>query len=403
MKMTDTRNLPPTQEDLIPVTEDSGSTAATKPATRASRSVEQKLKMREALLKRPFKSPLKRTLSVSTEDVHEQAVHESSKKHKQDSQQVSLPARNTRKTNSVHEASTSSAVEVAAEGKSSTRAGTAPGTTLARRHHQRVNLPFRSPVVQAAHESADQKRDPLSADRKAEIQKLQYRVAELKSSIRNAKLAKKYQDSEAGSLDALIDKWRRVSQEAATYLVKHMVEDNHDDDFNSSSWTTSTVQSSPISNRYGVGWWNGQQGQKQDHRNIFGSRRTTETFCSASALSRDNSDDSQASAVGKETMNEGSYTSIKVNANEPRRIRAKSRAKMDLLREKMEYQDTVEDLPSVEEAVRLREYSGEDSCNERMLRRLPKMQRLLLGLKIDPDLLGYNAILDEFTEQARDG
>ncbi|KAF9971097.1 hypothetical protein BGZ73_006001 [Actinomortierella ambigua] len=226
------------------------------------------------------------------------------------------------------------------------------------------------------------KHDPSTADKKAEIRTLQYRVAELKSSVRNAKLAKKYQESEAGSLDALIGKWKRASQEAAQYLVEQMVDYDNGNDYYTSSWTTSTV---PVNH-----------GEAQ-----------------ASALARDNSDDSQTSslpvldkepkkaAVAAESSNSG--VEEEVTRQRSRYSQAKFRAKLDMVCERIDYQDTVEDLPTVEEAIRCHEYVGEDDERGYSPKKLPKMQRLLLGLKIDPNLLGYNAVLDEFTEGTRHG
>ncbi|KAF9165287.1 hypothetical protein DFQ26_000335 [Actinomortierella ambigua] len=279
------------------------------------------------------------------------------------------------------------------------------------------------------------KRDPSTADKKAEMRTLQYRIADLKSSIRNAKLAKKYQESEAGSLDALIDKWRRASQEAAQHLVEQMADYDHENDYYSSSWTTSTVTSSGQGGGSDSGGWWQQEAQHQRERSsLFGSAGgASETFGSVSlALARDNSDDSQqassSSVVDREPKTAATATAAvaavsavateevkssnsggsedEIAYQKSQRSRAKFRAKLDMLCERMEYQDTVEDLPSVEEAIRHPEYSdgdGDDEGRHGLSRRLPKMQRLLLGLKIDPDLLGYNAVLDEFTEAATQG
>ncbi|KAG0236342.1 hypothetical protein B0O80DRAFT_429364 [Mortierella sp. GBAus27b] len=211
----------------------------------------------------------------------------------------------------------------------------------------RVRRPFRSPL---GHHTPQSPNDS-PYDRLIQIQALQAQVVEIQSSIRKGQRVLHQQETSDTPLEDLIDKWRKASQEGAKMLLEKVVEREQLFGGGDDSWG--------------------------DHvgPNAFSTTWPRQGFC----LGTDNWDDMKDSAFERRRPN--------LSEMNPEQIQA--------MAEQMETQDHQLDLPTVDEALKSK-LLPETAETPRTLTR---MQKLLMGLGIDPALLGYNPEQDGFSTE----
>lgn len=148
----------------------------------------------------------------------------------------------------------------------------------------------------------------------------------------------RHQEKDDVPLEELIAKWKHVSHQGAQALLEKMVEQEE------------------------------VFGETQSYNNYFGSSSSDQDFWGY---------DSERSESWGENMN--------------------PQARLDMIKQRMDYEDTEQDLPTVSEAIRSRMWP------ETSVPKPPtKMQRLLVGLGVDLDTIGYNPETDSFASKAEE-
>ncbi|KAF9349421.1 hypothetical protein BGX26_012281 [Mortierella sp. AD094] len=204
--------------------------------------------------------------------------------------------------------------------------------------------PFRSPIVHSGKNSRHSGDGAYS--RRIQIQALQSKITELQSSIRKARQIVQQQEKNDTPLQELIDKWKKACQEGAQVLLEKYI------------------------------------AQEQ----FFGGNEDTSFSTDGSKLG------------SYSEFNDWGYAS-KIPAQDYghlQGLRGLSARQIEAMEDSMETQDLQYDLPTVEEAIHTRimpEPSGETP------RAMTKMKKLLMGLGIDPTIIGYNAEQDTFTSE----
>ncbi|KAF9380650.1 hypothetical protein BGX21_002295, partial [Mortierella sp. AD011] len=181
--------------------------------------------------------------------------------------------------------------------------------------------------------------------RRIQIQALQSKITELQSSIRKARQIVQQQEKNDTPLQELIDKWKKACQEGAQVLLEKYIE--QEQFFGGGEDSSSTERSKLGSYSEFNDWGYVSKTQAQDHGHL-------------------------------------------------QRLRGLDAHQIEAMEDNMETQDVQYDLPTVEEAIHSRimpELSGEYP------RAMTKMKKLLMGLGIDPAIIGYNAEQDIFTSE----
>ncbi|KAF9153830.1 hypothetical protein BGX20_004824, partial [Mortierella sp. AD010] len=203
--------------------------------------------------------------------------------------------------------------------------------------------PFRSPIVHNGENSRHSGDGVYS--RRIQIQALQSKITELQSSIRKARQIVQQQEKNDTPLQELIDKWKKACQEGAQVLLEKYIE--QEQFFGGGEDSSSTERSKLGSYSEFNDWGYVSKTQAQDHGHL-------------------------------------------------QRLRGLDAHQIEAMEDNMETQDVQYDLPTVEEAIHSRimpELSGEYP------RAMTKMKKLLMGLGIDPAIIGYNAEQDIFTSE----
>ncbi|KAG0027784.1 hypothetical protein BGZ82_008756 [Podila clonocystis] len=193
---------------------------------------------------------------------------------------------------------------------------------------------FRSPLPRNPDQnpsSSSSQGQKTSVGRFLEIKDLESKISELRSSIRNCTMVLRHQEKKYDTpIEDLIAKWKHVSQEGAQALLEKMVE------------------------------------QEQ----AFGDARGYNDYYGSSSLDYG----------GFGSWGEDQHTD--------------PQARLDRIKQRMDYEDTEQDLPTVSEAIRLRMWPDVS-----VPKPPTKMQRLLAGLGVDLDTIGYNPETDSFTSK----
>ncbi|KAF8936392.1 hypothetical protein BGZ58_004249 [Dissophora ornata] len=210
-----------------------------------------------------------------------------------------------------------------------------------------VRRPFRSPIAQGDRSQQNPGDSPHS--RLIQIQALQSEITELQSSIRKGRQVLLQQERTDAPLEDLIDKWRKASQEAAQVLLDKYV------------------------------------AQEQ----VFGGSGYGDAGSDASTEAGRRSSYSQFSSWGyaEDSSQRDSQGLSELDSDQ-----------IQAMEERMKTQDVQHDLPTVEEAIRTRFIPDSDTEMEQP-RVMTKMQRLLMGLGIMPEVIGYDAEQDAFTSE----
>ncbi|KAI7822550.1 hypothetical protein BC939DRAFT_179439 [Gamsiella multidivaricata] len=199
-----------------------------------------------------------------------------------------------------------------------------------------IRRPFRPPI---AREDQAVHTNDSDYGRLLKIQALQSRIMELQSSIRKGRQILTQQEKADTPLEDLIAKWQKASQEGAQVLLEKYLE--QEQVFGDNTWDDGNPRSDAFASNWG--------------------------YSVTSSLSR------RRPSLGELS---------------PEHLQA--------VEERMESQDVQEDLPTVEEAIQGRCLPGTDTTAPTPM---TKMQRLLMGLGIDPQVIGYNAEQDAFTTE----
>ncbi|KAF9141477.1 hypothetical protein BG015_001274 [Linnemannia schmuckeri] len=205
--------------------------------------------------------------------------------------------------------------------------------------------PFRPPLSRS-------QQGPPSNDtaygRLIQIQTLQVRVKELQSSIRKGRQILKQQQKNETPIEELTAKWKKASQEGAQVLLKYV------------------EQQSPF------GGWSDNDDNGSDGRTSmtggfygYGSHQLPWSFTPDLLM------------TGVSSLQELG----------PEGLQA--------MEEYIEHQDVQQDLPTVDEAIRSRS-RPEVTAMLHPLTKMTSMQKLLLGLGIDLDVIGYDPEQDAF-------
>ncbi|KAK3825263.1 MAG: hypothetical protein J3Q66DRAFT_327355 [Benniella sp.] len=202
-----------------------------------------------------------------------------------------------------------------------------------------VRRPFRSPLLRDQRAS----RNPNDAcARLIQIQSLQTKIAELQSSIRKGQRVIQQQETNDTPLEDLIDKWRKASQEGAKVLLEKFIA--QEQMFGGDTWGDSTHSS-----------------------------RSRQSFCFGS----------DSWGYGKDSFYDRRPSLSELNPEQ-----------MEAMEERMETQDVQLDLPTVEEALMSKLQPETETT-----RAPTRMQKLLMGLGIDPALLEYDPEQDTFATE----
>ncbi|KAF9322038.1 hypothetical protein BG003_008229 [Podila horticola] len=209
----------------------------------------------------------------------------------------------------------------------------------------KARLQFRSPLRKNSDQntspSSSQGHQQTSVGRFLEIKDLESKINELRSSIRNCTMVLRDQEKKDDSpLGDLIAKWKRVSQEGAQTLVEKMVEQ--------------------------------EQG--------FGEVRDYNGYHGGSSLGQGGGYTSSSDYGGFGSWDE-------VQDKDPQ-------LRLDMIKQRMDYEDIEQDLPTVSEAIRTRMWPDVS-----VPKPPTKMQRLLAGLGVDLDTIGYNPETDSFVSK----
>ncbi|KAF9392714.1 hypothetical protein CPB97_010948 [Podila verticillata] len=186
--------------------------------------------------------------------------------------------------------------------------------------------------------SSSQAHHKASVGRFLEIKDLESKINDLRSSIRNCTMVLRHQEKDDVPLEELIAKWKRVSHEGAQALLEKMVEQEQ------------------------------VFGEAQSYNDYYGSSSSGQGFGGY------NSEHSQSWGEGMDPQ-----------------------ARLDMIKQRMDYEDTEQDLPTVSEAIRSRMWPEISAPKPPT-----KMQRLLAGLGVDLDTIGYNPETDSFASKAEE-
>ncbi|KAG0215511.1 hypothetical protein BGX28_009559 [Mortierella sp. GBA30] len=215
-------------------------------------------------------------------------------------------------------------------------------------HTRGKRIPFRSPITLDR-----QSRQPSETDhaRLIELQTLNSRIIELQSSIRKAKQVIQLQQKQDDiPLLELIEKWKRASQEGAQTLIQKYTEQEQV-----------------------FGTWDDDKGS---------------SYSRAAPLRRHQAileDD----AWGIQPSSSFAYQ----RHDDPGVDLYNLQRKLDAEESRLEIQDVEQDLPTVDEAIRCRTWPDVGMPPVT----LTKMQKLLMGLGINPAVIGYDPEQDGFT------
>ncbi|KAF9357924.1 hypothetical protein BGX34_009138 [Mortierella sp. NVP85] len=202
-----------------------------------------------------------------------------------------------------------------------------------------VRRPFRSPLLRDQRDS----RSPNDAcARLIQIQSLQAKISELQSSIRKGQRVIQQQETNDTPLEDLIGKWRKASQEGAKVLLEKFIA--QEQMFGGDTWGDSTHSS-----------------------------RSRQSFCFGS----------DSWGYGKDSFYDRRPSLSELNPEQ-----------MEAMEERMETQDIQLDLPTVEEAL-----MSKLQPETEITRAPTRMQKLLMGLGIDPALLEYDPEQDTFATE----
>ncbi|KAF9898737.1 hypothetical protein BX616_003668, partial [Lobosporangium transversale] len=213
---------------------------------------------------------------------------------------------------------------------------------------------FRSPVISRQNQASNLKRAKNTVNSQVtQIQALQTKMKELESSIRKARQVLHLQEANDAPLQELIDRWRKVSIEGAQVLLeKYLAQEQF----------------------FGGGSGESQSLWDQDSTPV-------------------------ASSWGRSLTNTSSSQDRQQKQKRQQGLTEMDLEQLDAMEECMEIQDVQQDLPTVEEAIRLRSvpdkhmgYGGEAA-----LVKMTPMLKLLRSLGIDPAIIGYDVEQDTFT------
>ncbi|KAF9108086.1 hypothetical protein BGX29_003282 [Mortierella sp. GBA35] len=211
--------------------------------------------------------------------------------------------------------------------------------------------PFRPPTMrsqQAPHSST-------TAGQLIHTQTLQAQITELRSSIRKGELLLKQMEKNERPIEELTAKWRKASQEGAQVLMEKYLEqesifgrwdDNDDIDKNTAARGFGGFGNTPQHAAWG-----------------YGTDTDTDT-----AMTAERSEGSEG------------YS---------------RQDRLQAMEEYIEHQDVQQDLPTVEEAIRSRN-RPEVTALTGQSTKMTKMQRLLLGMGVSLDVIGYDPDQDAF-------
>ncbi|KAI9236094.1 MAG: hypothetical protein BYD32DRAFT_419693 [Podila humilis] len=196
----------------------------------------------------------------------------------------------------------------------------------------------RNPDQKASLSSSSKVHHKTSVGRFLEIKDLESKINDLRSSIRNCTMVLRHQEKDDVPLEELTAKWKRVSHEGAQALLEKM----------------------------------------EEQEQVFGEAQSYNDYCGSSSSSQGfggyNSEHSQSWGEGMDPQ-----------------------ARLDMIKQRMDYEDTEQDLPTVSEAIRSRMWP------EISVPKPPtKMQRLLAGLGVDLDTIGYSPETDSFASKAEE-
>ncbi|KAF9097468.1 hypothetical protein BGX23_008742 [Mortierella sp. AD031] len=186
-------------------------------------------------------------------------------------------------------------------------------------------------------------------------QTLQAQITELRSSIRKGELLLKQMEKNERPIEELTAKWRKASQEGAQVLMEKYLEQES------------------IFGR----WDDNDDIDKTTAARGFGGFGNTPQHA-AWGYGTDTDTDTAMTAEGSEGS-EGYSRQDRLQAME----------------EYIEHQDVQQDLPTVEEAIRSRN-RPEVTALTGQSTKMTKMQRLLLGMGVSLDVIGYDPDQDAF-------
>ncbi|KAF9907535.1 hypothetical protein EC991_010831 [Linnemannia zychae] len=176
---------------------------------------------------------------------------------------------------------------------------------------------------------------------------LQARITELQSSIRKGQQILKQQQKSETPIEELTAKWKKASQDGAQVLLEKYIEqqsvfDGWDDDSH-----------------------NGSNDRRISFERGYRSQQLPWNYSTGTPM------------TGMSSLHELG----------PEGLQA--------MEEYLEYQDVQQDLPTVDEAVRSRD-RPEVASMAHLSTGMTKMQKMLLGLGIDLDVIGYDPDQDAF-------
>ncbi|KAF9420055.1 hypothetical protein BGZ94_009234 [Podila epigama] len=197
-----------------------------------------------------------------------------------------------------------------------------------------------------------------------EVRELENKVAELQASIRRCNMVLRHQEQDDTPLEELIAKWRKASQEGAQALLEKMIEQEQ------------------IFGEEPSGGFNSDYSNRPPPRPPWQSSGFHEGWGSTRTESLERGDDSRMEMADDDEIE-----------------RRERQRRLDLIEQRMNYEDVEQDLPSVSEAIRSR------MLPEHFAPRPPpmtKMQRLLTALGVDLDTIEYNPETDSFKSHLED-
>ncbi|KAF9437709.1 hypothetical protein BGZ76_011487 [Entomortierella beljakovae] len=207
--------------------------------------------------------------------------------------------------------------------------------------------PFRSPV----HGKGTDLRHPRdgASSRRIQIGALQARILELKSSIRKAQQIVQQQEKTDTPLLELTEKWKKACQDGAQILLEKYT----------------------------------------DQEQFYGDGNALDPgYYSKERLNDYSSFDNWGYVSALESSSQNGSGLRGLSGLNPHQIEA--------MEDCMESQDLLHDLPTVEEAIKLKVRPEIINASPMVM---TKMKRLLLGLGIDPVVVGYNEEQDSFTSE----
>ncbi|KAH7054015.1 hypothetical protein BKA57DRAFT_455097 [Linnemannia elongata] len=182
-----------------------------------------------------------------------------------------------------------------------------------------------------------------------QIQILQARVTELQSSIRKGQQILKQQQKNETPIEELTAKWKKASQEGARVLLEKYIEQQ---------------------NAFG-GWGDNDDNRSDDRMSI----------------------DRGFHGYGPQHLPWSYNTDMPMDGVS--NLHELGPEGLQALEEYIEHQDVQQDLPTIEEAIRSRT-RPEVTAMTRPPTKMTTMQKLLLGLGIDLDVIGYDPEQDTF-------